>query len=99
MPKQLTVCAGCGRLYGVRCERCNPKTNRENHSDSRWRKLSRAKRDANPFCEHCERDGFVKAASEVHHIKPVSEFPHLKYEWSNLVSICRDCHQKEHREG
>ena len=96
MTKQPIVCAGCGRLYRNRCERCNPKTNRENHSDSRWRKLSLTKRAANPLCEDCERDGYVKAASEVHHDVPVSVDPSKKYEWANLVSLCSACHRKRH---
>ena len=93
------VCAGCGRLYGIRCNRCNPKTNINNHSDSKWKRLSQAKRAANPLCEICEKDGYVVPATEVHHIKPVCDYPDLKYEWTNLVSICRTCHQNEHKSG
>lgn len=33
---------------------------------------------------------------DVHHIKGRGSHPELRYELSNLVSLCRACHNKEH---
>lgn len=33
-----------------------------------------------------------KKKLQVHHIIPCSRAPHLRYEISNLITLCRDCH-------
>ena len=62
------------------------------HQTWRWRKLSLAKRKADPLCERCALEGVVTPATEVNHIIPISKRPELLYEWSNLQSVCRPCH-------
>lgn len=47
--------------------------------------------ESNYTCRDCG-----SPASIVHHIKPVSEFPELQLEKSNLVVVCNDCHKKRH---
>lgn len=49
-------------------------------------------------CRECRRYGRARDAVEVHHIKPVDEYPELAYEDSNLVSLCHACHNKMHPE-
>jgi hypothetical protein len=45
-----------------------------------------------------ERDGFMcvdcgsSIALEVHHIKPVKDFPELEFETDNCITLCRSCH-------
>ena len=36
----------------------------------------------------------VTAATEVHHIVKIKDRPELRLEWSNLMSVCRDCHER-----
>lgn len=57
----------------------------------RWKKLSRAKLQANPVCENCGKD----IADEVHHLKPHRGDPVLFFAWENLQSLCKSCHSRE----
>jgi 5-methylcytosine-specific restriction protein A len=62
------------------------------YSSAAWRKLKKAKQQANPLCEPCERRGIAKAMVDVHHIKPRETDPELELDWDNLESCCRQCH-------
>ena len=89
----------CGRVVKDRCEHCNPhakhtKSTKDRGYDYRWDRLSRRKRIHNPLCEECSRQGMVTAATEVHHIVKIKDRPELRLEWSNLMSVCRDCHER-----
>lgn len=44
-----------------------------------------------PYCAKCGNLG-----EEVHHIKPRHSHPHLIYKWNNLLTLCKECHRKEH---
>jgi len=69
-----------------------------------WRRLRAMKMAANPLCESCQRQGYVRAARCVHHITPVEsgrtdqECKELAYRWANLQSLCYDCHKEAHRQ-
>ncbi len=93
---------GCGRIVTGQCDACSrisaasAEDYRGKSSERygwRWDELSRAKRAANPLCERCEQFGLVTVASEVHHVEKVSKRPDLKYDWGNLMSVCRSCHE------
>lgn len=60
----------------------------------RWQKLRlRALRRDNFECQWCKLQGKVKKATVVHHKdKNINLFFVLK----NLVSLCRECHEKHH---
>lgn len=72
-------------------------------SSRRWLQLRRAKLTDQPLCEECERNGYVVAATEVHHIVPVesvkgdSEQLALLFKYSNLMSVCHSCHVAIHQ--
>ena len=51
-------------------------------------KLSRAWLSCHPTCEACGS----KRGVEVHHVQPFHLFPALELKWSNLMSLCRECH-------
>ena len=57
----------------------------------RARKLA-LQRD-NYLCQMQASKKCTKIATEVHHLKPLEEFPELGLELSNLVSVCRQCHE------
>lgn len=68
-----------------------------------WKQRRMAKLREQPLCEVCLNEGRVKIAEQVHHIVPFSQGAtkkdkfFLAFQWSNLQSICRECHKKEHR--
>lgn len=69
----------------------------------RWRRLARAKLQADPLCEdpigkHAE-SGRVEVATEVHHKVPVAKDQSLALDWQNLMSVCRKCHEAIERQG
>lgn len=45
------------------------------------------------LCQECLRQGKVTHATEVHHIKPLKDYPELGLEVSNLESLCWQCHE------
>jgi len=94
----------CGAIVRAECERCKPVrilngTTAERGYDHRWRRLSELKRQEDPLCEECEREGMVTPATEVHHIIPVRLAPMMRLSWSNIVSVCKACHERLEREA
>lgn len=71
---------------------------------TRWLRLRREVLTAHPACERCEADGFVTAATEVHHRRPVecgfnlAEKSRLMYDPDNLMAVCHACHVAIHTE-
>lgn len=68
----------------------------------RWTQLRRQVLTEHPLCRMCEAEGYVTAASEVHHITPVEygvtrrDKERLMYDPANLTALCHDCHVKAH---
>jgi len=60
--------------------------------DWKWRKFRERylRQPENAVCKDCER----RPATDVHHIKKLADFPHLKYELTNLKGLCSECHDK-----
>ena len=102
------ICA-CGAVVKGKCEACSAKrrstedkfrgSSSDRGYDNQWRKLSERFRKHNPLCARCNVKGRVEPAQDVHHIKPISTHPHLRLEWDNLMSLCRQCHRDIEREG
>jgi hypothetical protein len=71
----------------------------------RWRELRAQKLQANPMCERHLAHGKWVAATCVHHIVEVEtghndqECEALCFAWSNLQSLCRECHATIHRDA
>lgn len=57
-----------------------------------WRRLV-FERD-NYTCQHCQ--DATGGNLHAHHIQTWAEFPDLRYEVSNGLTLCRDCHEKVH---
>lgn len=55
-------------------------------------KLRTAKKYFDPTCEH---PGCTERAYHVDHIIPNAEDPTLRYEWSNLQSLCHRHHKEK----
>jgi 5-methylcytosine-specific restriction endonuclease McrA len=69
-----------------------PTTSDEVYSTERWMRLSRIMRQRHRVCQQCELD----LSTEVHHVIPIEQAPHLAFEVSNLRCLCQRCHHAQH---
>lgn len=58
----------------------------------KWKKRIK-KRDKN-FCQCC---GIKTNHLEIHHIMPLSQYPELKNDEKNAISLCQKCHDRYHK--
>lgn len=69
-----------------------------------WGEARVRQMQAHPLCQMCEKEGYVTAAVDVHHLKPVlrgetkEEMRRLCYDPDNLISLCVDCHIAIHKQ-
>lgn len=70
-------------------------------NSTRWKNVRHTKLIYNPMCEICRE----RIATEVHHIQPIEQYsnnPELMeemcYKYSNLQSVCYQCHKNIHLE-
>lgn len=56
--------------------------------DARWDRLARSHKRVFPFCRFCEQEDRDGLAEVTDHILPAHEYPHLRYDWENLQSLC-----------
>lgn len=73
--------------------------NDEFYSSAKWRKKAQhiMRRDGYQ-CQLCKRYGRITQAELVHHKIEIEDDPSLAFEDSNLVAICRACHNKVHED-
>lgn len=74
------------------------------YQSAKWKKLREAKLMFNPLCEHCLAKGIITPAIDVHHRDSFMNYTGnmrlcKAYDITNLVSLCKDCHSKEHLNG
>ena len=88
------------------------KDKQEIYNSREWKQLTILKKRANPLCEQCIKDGeaigipggYVKSVECVHHIIPIEtartkeEMQRLAFDWKNLMSLCKSCHARIHKE-
>ena len=56
--------------------------------DGVWRKFRLWFLKRHPICVDCETEGIVRAATEVHHVKKLKQFPELRLVESNVRGLC-----------
>ena len=61
-----------------------------------WKRIRDRYASKHPLCERCLEEGRLTPVEEVHHILPVSRGG--THSESNLMSLCRSCHNKIHHE-
>ena len=71
------------------------------HSSAKWTRKSKAIRERDHhLCQSCLHglDGagirYTHDGLEVHHIVPISEDYDLRLDDDNLITLCRECHEK-----
>src|ERR1019366_9090359 len=91
---------GCSVLTnGGRCRAHKVDRSRERGSsaargyDCRWRKFRLWFLVDHPLCQDCGED-HPSAATEVHHVKKVREYPELQFFEDNCMALCHDCHSR-----
>ena len=61
-----------------------------------WKRIRDRYVSEHPLCERCKAEGRLTPVEEVHHVLPVSKGG--THERSNLIALCRSCHNKIHHE-
>ena len=105
--KSMRPCSqpGCGKLTKAgRCEAHQAKakeqrkqydTERGNSAqrgyDAQWRKFRVTYLRQHPLCISCHDRGRLVEATEIHHVKMMSDGG-SKYDESNLIAYCKRCH-------
>ena len=107
-PKRPCAFPGCPNLTDKQyCERHEKEHNKlynkyERRADVNikygraWRRVRERYVLAHPLCERCLKQGRMTPVDEVHHIIPVSQGG--TNDESNLMSLCKSCHNKIHLE-
>ena len=62
------------------------------YNTARWRKLRQDHLSAFPLCWYCDQMGMITTADTVDHIQPHKGDFDLTWQWSNLRSCCKRCH-------
>ena len=87
----------CGKIVDGKCKACYRETTKQTTAqkgyDNKWRRLSEMVRKEQPLCPDCEQEGKAVAATEVHHIIPIKNAPHLRLDRRNLVALCHRHHE------
>ena len=71
---------------------------------ARWKRLRLKKLQEQPLCECCKSNDRITPATEVHHVVPVesvtaiTQMEALMFDYSNLMSVCHECHKNIHAE-
>ena len=69
----------------------------------RWKELRVEMLRREPLCQECKREGYVRAAIDCHHIRPISsamsiqEMERLCFDPNNIQCLCIPCHIKVHK--
>jgi len=97
---------GCGVLVdNGYCSKHQTDKNRYQGSstsrgyDRRWRNFRKRYLSENVLCIDCLEQQHIKLAEHIHHKRKLKDFPELKYEETNLMSLCEECHNTRTAQG
>lgn len=67
------------------------------HKTKKWKdKRPKILKRDEYMCRECKRYGKTTEATTVHHVYPLEQRPELGLVNSNLISLCKQCHDKMH---
>ncbi len=76
------------------------KARQKIYQSQTWQDMRRGHLMCHPLCEVCEAVGRTTMAVDVHHLQtfvtPDGVRRDLAYDMTNLVSLCKQCHQRVH---
>ena len=65
------------------------------YNSSRWQDLRRYRLNTQPLCVECLKKDRIFPATVVDHIKPHKGNEKLFYDFNNLQSLCKSCHDRK----
>lgn len=65
------------------------------YASKEWQSVARAIRKRDGGCIKCHAAGDL----HIHHIRSFADYPDLRLDPDNLVTLCRPCHYAAHRKG
>ncbi len=71
-------------------------TSRERGIDDKWRALRVAHFARDPWCAECAKSGRQERAAILHHVVEHRGNEALRLDPTNVIGLCRSCHQLEH---
>jgi len=72
---------------------------RQRGYDNQWKRFRLSYLRRHPLCVDSLAEGKFVPATEVHHIRKLRDYPTLKYEESNLMGLCHECHSRRTARG
>jgi 5-methylcytosine-specific restriction enzyme A len=60
--------------------------------DRSWRKFRKRFLAGHPLCADCTTNGRTTAATDVHHIKKLTDSPDMRMDDDNCMALCKGCH-------
>ena len=81
----------------------NTERKKKLYNTQAWKNLSMIYKQEQPLCECCKIDGKTSSVEEVHHLIKFDDQEKeevrsmLLLDKDNLISLCKDCHQKYHK--
>lgn len=81
----------------------NTERKKKLYNTQAWKNLSAIYKQEHPLCECCKIDGKTSSVEEVHHLIKFDDQEKeevrsmLLLDKDNLISLCKDCHQKYHK--
>ena len=69
-----------------------PPNSKRFYSSAKWKALRARKIQQSPLCEHCTKQGYIKAAYDVDHIVEIKDDSTRSLDITNLQALCRSCH-------
>lgn len=75
---------------------------KEFYGSVQWKRCRESyKKSVGNLCEECYKKGMITPATEVHHIKKLTDSnvndPNVSLNYVNLMALCERCHDKKHR--
>ncbi len=84
--------------------RLNREQRQKIYQSQKWKDLRTAKLMEQPLCEICLAKDKITLAIDVHHRDSFMNYEGIQrlakaYDYSNLLSVCKECHSELHRKG
>ena len=93
------ICPRCGEPKSPRaktCRRCSLERDWGGRENTQWRMAVLARDEHKCRRLGCDREG-PTAHLEVHHVKNFRLHKEVRYQVSNGVTLCKDCHDEFYR--